>query len=381
MTEIDLVDWTIQEVQHLKTERREPGDVKDNLAVDNLLAVLEPEPMGRTAPEGPVAPIAGISPTVEEPVARPSSAIVADTKPVTGSDLPALDKLLAVLEPELMGRTVPKGPVALIAGISPTVEEPVARPSSAIVADTKPVTGSDLPALDKLLAVLEPELMGRTVPKGPVARIAGISPTVEEPVARPSSAIVADTKPVTGSDLPALDKLLAVLEPELMGRTVPKGPVARIAGISPTVEEPVARPSSAILADTKPVTGSDLLAVLEPEPMGRTVPKGPVARIAGISPTVEEPVARPSSSISAETLTAEPKSALLMAIVEPDIYTARADRDRAVALRWVLRDIKSNRLKWSPVDQDDLRILIEMGLVEMRNDATVLTDAGIRAIS
>src|SRR6202046_1436321 len=139
MTEIDLVDWTIQEVQHLKTERREPGDVKDNLAVDNLLAVLEPEPMGRTAPEGPVAPIAGISSTVEEPVARPSSAIVADTKPVTGSDLPAVDNLLAVLEPEPMGRTAPEGPVALIDGISATVGEPVARPSSAIIADTKPI--------------------------------------------------------------------------------------------------------------------------------------------------------------------------------------------------------------------------------------------------
>jgi hypothetical protein len=180
MTEIDLVDWTIQEVQHLKTERREPGDVKDNSAVDNLLAVLEPEPMGRNAPEGPVAPIAGISPTVEEPVARPSSAIVADTKPVTGSDLPA--------------------------------------------------------------------------------------------------------------------------------------------------------------------------------------------------------VASAVPSISAETLTAEPKSALLMAIVEPDIYTARADRDRAAALRWVLRDIKNNRLKWSPVDQDDLRILIEMGLVEMRDSAPMLTTAGVSAI-
>jgi hypothetical protein len=132
MTEIDLVDWTIQEVQHLKTERREPGDVKDNSAVDNLLAVLEPEPMGRTAPEGPVALIAGISPTDEEPVARPSSAIVVDTKPVTGSDLPAVDNLLAVLELEPLGPIAPEGPVALIAGIFPTVEEPVARPSSAI---------------------------------------------------------------------------------------------------------------------------------------------------------------------------------------------------------------------------------------------------------
>src|ERR1700721_1912188 len=120
MTEIDLIDWTIQEAQNLKFERREPGDVSDKSSLNKLLAVLESEPMGRIAPEGPVALIAGISPTVEEPVARPSSAIVADTKPVTGSDLPALDKLLAVLEPKPMGQTAPEGPVALIAGISPT---------------------------------------------------------------------------------------------------------------------------------------------------------------------------------------------------------------------------------------------------------------------
>jgi hypothetical protein len=145
----------------------------------------------------------------------------------------------------------------------------------------------------------------------------------------------------------SLDKLLAVLEHEPAGRTDPEGPVAPIASIPATVEEPVARSSSAIVADTKPVIGSDLPAV---------------------------------SSISAETLTAEPKSALLMAIVEPDIYTARADRDRAVALRWVLRDIKNNRLKWSPVDGDDLRILIEMGLVEMRDGAPMVTNAGVSAI-
>jgi hypothetical protein len=79
-------------------------------------------------------------------------------------------------------------------------------------------------------------------------------------------------------------------------------------------------------------------------------------------------------------LTAEPKSALLLAIVEPDIYTARTDRDRAVALRWVLRDIKNNRLKWSPVNENDLRTLIEMGLVEVLNDTPVLTNAGVNAI-
>jgi hypothetical protein len=152
-------------------------------------------------------------------------------------------------------------------------------------------------------------------------------------------------------DKSSLDKLLAVLEREPAVRTYPDDPAALIASISTTVEEPVARPSSTIVAGTKPITGSDLPAV---------------------APAV--------SSISAETLTAEPKSALLMAIVEPDIYTARADRDRAVALRWVLRDIKNNRLKGSPVDQDDLRILIEMGLVEMRDSAPMLTNAGVSAI-
>jgi hypothetical protein len=70
----------------------------------------------------------------------------------------------------------------------------------------------------------------------------------------------------------------------------------------------------------------------------------------------------------------------LKAIVKPDIYIARADRERAIALRWVLRDIKSNRVKWWPVSQHDLRILIHMGLVEMQDDAPVLTNADVSAI-
>jgi hypothetical protein len=38
-------------------------------------------------------------------------------------------------------------------------------------------------------------------------------------------------------------------------------------------------------------------------------------------------------------------SPILKAITEPDIYTAPSDRDRAIILRWVLRDIDGNRLK------------------------------------
>ena len=50
--------------------------------------------------------------------------------------------------------------------------------------------------------------------------------------------------------------------------------------------------------------------------------------------------------------------------------------ERAIALRWALRDIKAKRLKLSPVSPGDLNILAELGLVEMRDDVPVLTNAG-----
>jgi hypothetical protein len=62
-------------------------------------------------------------------------------------------------------------------------------------------------------------------------------------------------------------------------------------------------------------------------------------------------------STKAYVWTTPPRSALLMAIVAPDIYTAREDRDQAIVLRWALRDIKGERLKWSPVNQQALKIL------------------------
>lgn len=46
----------------------------------------------------------------------------------------------------------------------------------------------------------------------------------------------------------------------------------------------------------------------------------------------------------------------------------------------MLRDIKAKRLKMSPVGTLDLNILIELGLIEMRDDVPVLTNAGHAAI-
>ena len=149
----------------------------------------------------------------------------------------------------------------------------------------------------------------------------------------------------------SLDKLLAVLEREPVEQASPEDPVAQIAN-APSFQ----------LAAESPADPASSEVVTPPEPDIVLPAPTPLAPAAG-------------GSVDAQM------SNLLKAIVEPDINTVRADRDRAISLRWVLRDIKSNRLNWSPVSQYDLQILIITGLVEMRNDAPVLTNAGADAIA
>jgi hypothetical protein len=65
---------------------------------------------------------------------------------------------------------------------------------------------------------------------------------------------------------------------------------------------------------------------------------------------------------------------------EPKKGLASLGLDNAIRLRWALRDIRGKRLKLSPVDPNDLRTLIDMGYVELRNDAPVVTGAGLEEI-
>jgi hypothetical protein len=54
--------------------------------------------------------------------------------------------------------------------------------------------------------------------------------------------------------------------------------------------------------------------------------------------------------------------------------------ERAIALRWALRDIKGKRLRLSPVSESDLATLSELELIEIRDGAPVLTQAGHDAL-
>jgi hypothetical protein len=83
-----------------------------------------------------------------------------------------------------------------------------------------------------------------------------------------------------------------------------------------------------------------------------------------------------------ETLRAvlEPKSGQNALADQPTSPMAHLDLDTAMRLRWSLRDIRANRLKLSPASPHDLNTLVEMGLVEIRDGAPRLTNAGDRAI-
>ena len=102
------------------------------------------------------------------------------------------------------------------------------------------------------------------------------------------------------------------------------------------------------------------------------------AHLARRTPEPLESATTPAAS-QPEDNTVVPKPALLRAIVEPTIHTARADRDRAIDLRWILRDIRNQRPRCGV--EDDLGVLIEFGLVEMRDGKPVLTSAGLKAIA
>jgi len=59
---------------------------------------------------------------------------------------------------------------------------------------------------------------------------------------------------------------------------------------------------------------------------------------------------------------------------------ARLTLDRAISLRWTLRDILAKRTKFLPVADADLRLLLDIGLVELHDREPALTAAGVAVI-
>ena len=81
---------------------------------------------------------------------------------------------------------------------------------------------------------------------------------------------------------------------------------------------------------------------------------------------------QPASSTSSESAAARAQQAKSL-LDELDLATA-------IQLRWTMRDIRSKRTKFSPVGADDLTALLNLGLVELRDDLPRLTALGVLAL-
>jgi hypothetical protein len=98
------------------------------------------------------------------------------------------------------------------------------------------------------------------------------------------------------------------------------------------------------------------------------------------NPFVSEDASIDIGPAKPESTAATPPAEVEPTTVQPFSPLAGLDLDTAICLRWALRDIKAKRTKLAPVSPEDLRTLIEVGLVEMRDDVPVLTNEGHRAL-
>jgi len=96
-------------------------------------------------------------------------------------------------------------------------------------------------------------------------------------------------------------------------------------------------------------------------------------------PSVDQPITEEAVFEASAMETADGRYATMSE--QPSSPLAGLDIDTAIRLRWVLRDIKGKRTKLSPVSPDDLKRLIELGLVEMHDEAPTLTNQGMRLVA
>ena len=95
-------------------------------------------------------------------------------------------------------------------------------------------------------------------------------------------------------------------------------------------------------------------------------------------PPVDQPI---NEEAVFETSTMETDGRYATMSEQPSSPLAGLDIETAIRLRWALRDIKAKRTKLSPISPDDLKRLTELGLVEMHDEALMLTNEGMRLIA
>jgi hypothetical protein len=366
MRNFPLIDWTIRQASNLKSDRRTAGSASTS-SLDRAL-----ESLNKKIPEQPEPVSAqdqtGIDPgfqTAPTPVSATPSEPVVQFQPDAGTDLAAAGPpelptsrgrwadALMVASPLQTGvdsgfHFSASAPVSAIPSEAVVEFQPAANTNLAAADHPEPPTSTDQSAEEQMVV---PPFQPR------------IDPGFQFSASTPAPAT--SPKPVVGFQADAGTVLAAAAPPEpptstdrWAGAQMAVPPLQ--AGIEPgfqfSASAPVPITSPKSIVQFHAVAGSARAGHVEP----------PTSSDKWIEAQLPEMLKAMSS--------------LHKAVVGPDINTPQADRDRAVALRWVLRDIRSGRSRSSPIDKLDLEKLVIMGFVEMRGDVPVLNDAGLNAI-
>ena len=89
-----------------------------------------------------------------------------------------------------------------------------------------------------------------------------------------------------------------------------------------------------------------------------------------VEPAVENAAAEPPTDTESAVKQAQGAKSLL----------AGLDIDTAIRLRWAMRDIRAMRTRLSPVSENDLAALMDLGLIDMQSGIPTLTHLGRLAL-
>ncbi|WP_245287829.1 hypothetical protein [Bradyrhizobium sp. URHA0013] len=146
--------------------------------------------------------------------------------------------------------------------------------------------------------------------------------------------------------------------------------VAKAVVQDPPIMEAIGSPTSRSNQTSAAMESVDAkLALAQPEPVDTMSGGG-----------IKHPLKADESS-EPKDLTWLSQSSLHKAVFKEDVWAAPADRERAIVLRWALRDIRAKRVGLFPLDQHVFQMLLDMGLVELSDGQLILTQAGSAAIA
>ena len=374
--------------------------------------------------EEPAARTAAITPSTNAESAQPQQAksllaklhhilsAKADPPPFSGENAPSTTPVSGRLQmPEPAASGVAATSDAGIAGARPPPATSLtAEPCSLISTNTeasppisekkslRPAVAARLNNVDpgaRAFAVAAPavenarEQPARSLPVEPVPPIlADVVPSPrafgKEPLRQVLSGRPCDVEPADKADVKVRSPDSANTAPQppvsangpapisLPGRPDHPAPAVKTAAAVPPIHPVAIQPQQ-----------TKLLPLIDPPAMSSTTPRPAVPIFEEDSPppslSGQQDNVEPAANAVADAAADHMESAVKRA-QQAKALLAEMDIDTAIRLRWVMRDIRSKRTKLSPVSGNDLTALMDLGLVELREELPRLTALGVLAL-